>query len=109
MDKSGSNQGTETEDTEKSLNKLRSISSASFLNKSTKKQIPKEIYIKKTNQVFLVCLDMEQVYRVNHQINNVFLEGIKERILQTLRSKENKVFKYQTTQVKGQKRILYLM
>ena len=52
---------------------------------------------------------MDQVYRVNFQINNVFLTRIKARILRTLRSKEKKLFKKQTTQVKGQKRIVYPM
>ena len=34
---------------------------------------------------------MEQVYEVNHQINNVFLARTKERILQTLISKEKSI------------------
>ena len=50
MDKSGSTQRTETEDTLKTINKSRSILSASFSDKSTKKQKPIEIYSIKDNQ-----------------------------------------------------------
>ena len=48
MGKSRSTQGTETEDIVKTLNKSRSISSASFSDKSTLKK-PKEIDIRKEN------------------------------------------------------------
>ena len=52
---------------------------------------------------------MEQFYLVNRHINNVFLLRIKEIILWPLQSKKKKVFKKQTTQVKGKKRMVYLM
>ena len=49
MDESRSTQRTETEDTEKSVNKSISISSASLSDKSTKIVKPKEIDIRKYN------------------------------------------------------------
>ena len=49
MDKSRSTKRTEAEDTLKTLNKSRSISSASFSDKSTKIEKPKEIDIRKEN------------------------------------------------------------
>ena len=49
LDKSRSTQCTETEDTVKTLNKSRSISSASFSNKSTKIENLIEIDISKDN------------------------------------------------------------
>ena len=49
LDKSSSSQRTETEDTMKTVNKSRSISSAHFFDKSTNKEQPKEIYVRKDN------------------------------------------------------------
>ena len=49
LDKSRSTKITETEDTVKTLNKSRYISSASFYDKITIKQNPKEIDISKDN------------------------------------------------------------
>ena len=49
MDKSRSTQRTKTEDTVKTVNKSRSISSASLSGKSTKIEKPKEIDISKDN------------------------------------------------------------
>ena len=47
--KSRSTKRTETEDTVKTLNKSRSISSASFSDKSTRIEKPKELDIRKDN------------------------------------------------------------
>ena len=49
MDKTRYTQGTETEDTVKSVNKTNSISSASLSDKRTKIEKLKEIYIRKEN------------------------------------------------------------
>ena len=49
LDKSRPSSRTETEDTVKPLNKIRSISSASLDDKDTKKQQPKQIKFKMTN------------------------------------------------------------
>ena len=54
LDKSRSTQRIETEDTVKTLNKSMYISSASFSDKITKIEIPKEIDIRKYNPIISV-------------------------------------------------------
>ena len=51
LDKSRASKRTETEDTIKTINKSRSISPASFSDKSTNTEQPKEIYVRKYSPI----------------------------------------------------------
>ena len=88
LDKSISTQITETEDTVKTLNKSRSISSASFSNKSAKIEKPKEIDISKENS---------SIYRMSRHGSSVSGESpYKQRI-----PRKNKRKKNLDTSIKG--------
>ena len=65
--------------------------------------------LENTIELFLVYMDMEQVYLVNFQMNNVLLARIKYKKTTDTSIKGGKVIKNQTTKLKGQDRIVYLM
>ena len=109
MDKSRSTQVTDTRNTVNKLNKSRSIPRASLSNKSTKIEKPSEIDICNDD------ISISVLYGHRESLSSVTPD--QQRIpCKNKRNKNsgilimrNKLFKNQSTQVKGQKRILYLM
>ena len=108
LDKSRSSQRTETEDIVKTINKSGSIWSAIFYDKITNIEQPKEIDIRKDSQ------SISGMYGPGASVTTKFPDKQritcrdKKKLWKNL-SKEKKLFKIQTTRVKGKNRIVYLM
>ena len=76
-----------------------------LIKKSTRIEKTSEIHIHKNNLSVSSLSRKGEVYQVKQHILFVLLARKKERKLQTLRSLENNLFKNQSIQGKGQKKM----
>ena len=91
------------------MNKSSSISSASLSQKNTKIEKPKEIDISKDNSSLPDMSGHREILSSVKTDKQHIPSKHKKKKTSDIPIKGNKLFKHQTTQVKGKKRIVYLM